>query len=103
MKIRKLFKKKSFKLSLVFLSLLGMLASGGHSFAKYRDENYGGGNAGAAKFEYGRIIPLNEGTIQQPTDQNQIFEGVHAFVHEFQLIIPYSEIKLTYSSVCIII
>ena len=50
MKIRKLFKKKSFKLSLVFLSLLGMLASGGHSFAKYRDENYGGGNAGAAKF-----------------------------------------------------
>ena len=50
MKIKKLFKKKSFKLSLVFLSLVGMLASGGHSFAKYRDENYGNGNAGAARF-----------------------------------------------------
>ena len=50
MKIKKLFKKKSFKLSLVFVSLVGMLASGGHSFAKYRDENYGSGNAGAAKF-----------------------------------------------------
>ena len=50
MKIKKLFKKKSFKLSLVFVSLVGMLASGGHSFAKYRDENYGGGNAGAARF-----------------------------------------------------
>lgn len=88
---------KTTKLAVLSTALFGLCLSSGASFAKYRDENYGNGNAGTAKFEYGRIVPLNEGTIKQPTDQNQIFEGVHAFVHEFQLIIPYSEIKLTYS------
>ena len=95
MKIRKLFKKKSFKLSLVFLSLLGMLASGGHSFAKYRDENYGGGNAGAAKFDFGKITFTNK-SIKQPTIKDNIKAGVHAFVCEFQLEIPETEVSFTY-------
>ena len=95
MKIKKLFKKKSFKLSLVFLSLVGMLASGGHSFAKYRDENYGSGNAGAAQFNYGEITFTNK-SIKQPTLEENIKAGVHAFVCEFQLVIPVTEVSFTY-------
>ena len=48
--LSRVFRKKAFKLSMVGISLVGLLISSGHSFAKYRDENYGGGNAGAAKF-----------------------------------------------------
>ena len=47
MGILRLFKKKSFKLSLVCLSMIGLLVSSGASFAKYIDSNYGGGTAGA--------------------------------------------------------
>ena len=96
MKLRNLFKKKSFKLSLVFLSLLGMLASGGHSFAKYRDENYGGGNAGTAKFNFGEIIPVNR-TIRQPTDKNELEQGRHLFEREFRLVIDEPEVSISYN------
>ena len=48
--LKKLFRKKVFKLGLVGTSLLGLMISSGFSFAKYIDTNYGNGNAGAAKF-----------------------------------------------------
>ena len=52
--------KKYLKLSLVFASLVGLLISSNHSFAKYIDSNYGGGNAGAARFN------VNFDTIASP-------------------------------------
>ena len=58
---------KTTKLAVLSAALFGLCLSSGASFAKYRDENYGGGNAGAAKFgdaiiysDYSRIqIPSN--------------------------------------------
>ena len=93
MKIRKLFKKKSFKLSLVFLSLLGMLASGGHSFAKYRDEKYGGGNAGAAKFGSWSIT---SSTVNVKFSDNAP-KGYYAFIASFTVSFTEGEVAREYT------
>ena len=93
MKIRKLFKKKSFKLSLVFLSLLGMLASGGHSFAKYRDENYGGGNAGAAKFGSWSITSSTV-NVKFPDGAPK---GYYAFIASFTVSFTEGEVAREYT------
>ena len=73
-----------------------MLASGGHSFAKYRDENYGGGSAGAAQFNFGEIT-FTPGSIRQPTLKEEIFQGRHLFESEFQLVINEPEVSLSYN------
>lgn len=87
---------KTTKLAVLSAVLFGLCLSSGHSFAKYRDENYGNGNAGAAKFEYG-FITYNPTPIQQPTDENNIKEGLHAFICDFYLEIPTVEVSISYS------
>ena len=49
---------KTTKLAVLSAALFGLCLSSGASFAKYRDENYGGGNAGAAKFG-GEIVSFD--------------------------------------------
>ena len=95
MKIKKLFKKKSFKLSLVFLSLVGMLASGGHSFAKYRDENYGNGNAGAARFMIDfESIPTTISVAELVEDD---IGDMFAFAAYFSIDFSNCEVKTNYT------
>jgi hypothetical protein len=48
--LKRVVKKKYIKLCLLASSLVGLMVSSSFSFAKYRDENYGNGNAGAARF-----------------------------------------------------
>ena len=48
--LKKVVKKKYIKLCLLAASLSGLMVSSGFSYAKYRNENYGNGNAGAARF-----------------------------------------------------
>ena len=48
--LKKVVKKKYIKLCLLGASLSGLMVSSGFSYAKYRNENYGNGNAGAARF-----------------------------------------------------
>ena len=94
MKIKKLFKKKSFKLSLVFVSLIGMLASGGHSFAKYRDENYGNGNAGTAKF--GVKVSFDPAMISLKYLEEGDVTKWYVFIAKFNVSFEESEVKLAY-------
>ena len=61
--------KKATKLSILGVALIGLCLSSSYSFAKYRDENYGGGNAGAAKFDFGKIT-YTPTTIRQPKTQS---------------------------------
>lgn len=86
---------KTTKLAVLSAALFGLCLSSGASFAKYRDENYGGGNAGAAQFNFGKITFTNK-SIKQPTLKDNIKAGVHAFVCEFQLEIPETEVSFTY-------
>ena len=89
--------KKTTKLCLLSAALVGLCLSSGYSFAKYRDENYGGGNAGAAKFgdvliysDYSRIqIPKN---LSYDADY-----GFYAFVASFRLEFQSSEVQRSYS------
>ena len=87
---------KTTKLAVLSAALFGLCLSSGHSFAKYRDENYGNGNAGAAKFEYGRIIPVSK-SIQEPKSSNGLKQGEHAFSCEFILEIPTVEVSISYT------
>ena len=86
--------KKKFKLLLTGLAFFGLLISGSHSFAKYIDNNYGSGNAGAAKFgnwsvEY-RTTPIN---IPDEVSSN----GVYAFVADFKVAFSEGEVKRAYT------
>ena len=92
--LSRIFRKKAFKLSMVGISLVGLLLSSGHSFAKYRDENYGGGNAGAAKFgswnvEY-TTTPIK---IPDETSNN----GIYAFIADFKVSFSEGEVKRAYT------
>ena len=87
---------KTTKLAVLSVALFGLCLSSGHSFAKYRDENYGGGNAGAAKFDYG-LITFNPVSIQEPQNFNNTKGGVHVFGCEFQLEIPKVEVSINYT------
>ena len=93
MGILRLFKKKSFKLSLVCLSLIGMLASSGASFAKYRDENYGGGNAGTAKFG-SWSVDNNMQPINVPSNATY---GWYAFKASFSITFTEGEVRRAYT------
>ena len=87
--------KKYLKLSLVFASLVGLLISSNHSFAKYIESNYAGGNAGVARFEYGQVT-YNPSPLKQPDDNTDIEGGYHCFIASFKLNIYKSEIKMGY-------
>ena len=93
MGILRLFKKKSVKLSLVCLSLIGMLLSSGASFAKYRDENYGGGNAGAAKFG-SWSVQSNMAPINVPENAPT---GWYAFKADFSVLFTSGEVSRQYT------
>ena len=87
---------KTTKLTVLSVALFGLCLSSGASFAKYRDENYGGGNAGAAKFEYGNIF-YTPYTEEQPQSKELLSQGVYVFVREFQLEIPVVEVSISYT------
>ena len=91
--LSRVFRKKAFKLSMVGISLVGLLISSGHSFAKYRDENYGGGNAGAAKFGSWSITSSTVNvkfTDSAPT-------GYYAFIASFTVSFTEGEVAREYT------
>lgn len=74
---------KTTKLAVLSAALFGLCLSSGASFAKYRDENYGGGNAGAAKFG-GEIVSFDYKTYSIEKISAQYY-GTYAFVAEFSI------------------
>ena len=93
MGILRLFKKKAFKLSVLGMALIGLLISSGTSFAKYRDEHYGGGNAGAAKFGSWNITQSIV-SVNFPEDRK---EGYYAFVADFNVYFSEGEVAREYT------
>lgn len=87
---------KTTKLAVLSAALFGLCLSSGASFAKYRDENYGGGDAGVVKFEYGTITPYSS-PIQEPQKFANTKGGIHVFPCEFKLEIPTVETSISYS------
>lgn len=87
---------KTTKLAVLSVALFGLCLSSGASFAKYRDENYSGGNAGAAKFEYGKVS-FTPKSIQEPKKYNNTKDGTHVFDCEFMLEIPVVEVSIKYT------
>lgn len=87
---------KTTKLTVLSVALFGLCLSSGASFAKYRDENYGNGNAGAAKFEYGVIVAASK-SIQEPKNSDNLSHGIHVFSCEFSLQIPTVEVSISYT------
>lgn len=74
---------KTTKLAVLSAALFGLCLSSGASFAKYRDENYGNGNAGAAKFG-GEIVSFDYKTYSIENISAQYY-GTYAFVAEFSI------------------
>ena len=60
---------KTTKLAVLSAALFGLCLSSGASFAKYRDENYGGGNAGIATIKDVKV--------------NYIPQTIHIFYQKF--------------------
>lgn len=84
--------KKYLKLSFVFVAFVGLLISSNHSFAKYIESNYGGGNARVARLEHGQVTN-NPSPLKQPDENADIEGGYHCFIASFKLNIYKSEIK----------
>lgn len=75
--------RKVTKLSVLGASLVGLCISSGASFAKYRDENYGNGNAGIATMGDVVVSYIETGTdntIQLPSIGKSTDGGWHAFI-----------------------
>ena len=74
---------KTTKLAVLSAALFGLCLSSGHSFAKYRDENYGNGNAGLPTMG-DIVVTYTDGTIittnQLPTTGTTAETGWHAFI-----------------------
>lgn len=87
--------RKVTKLSVLGASLVGLCVSSGASFAKYRDENYGGGNAGVATPPLGRVIYEFQ-SIECP--KTLVYEGneFFCFCASFYLTFEESEVKGKY-------
>ena len=86
-----LFNKKV--VCMVGKSLVGLLISSGNSFAKYRDENYGGGNAGAAKFGSWSITSSTV-NVQFPDNAPK---GYYAFIASFTVSFTEGEVAREYT------
>ena len=93
MGILRLLRKKAFKLSTLGVSLVGLLVSSGISFAKYIDSNYGGGNAGAAKFGSWHV-ESNTAPINIPDDAT---DGWYAFKATFRISFIAGEVSRAYT------
>lgn len=91
--LSRFFKKKVVKLSLVGVSLVGLLVSSGHSFAKYIDQNYGNGNAGAAKFGSWSITSSTV-NVKFPDGAP---EGYYAFIASFTVSFTEGEVAREYT------
>ena len=79
--LRKVVKKKYIKLCLLAASLVGLMVSSSFSFAKYRNENYGGGNAGAARFSVN--VTNDTKFIYLPDDLSGYESNYYAFLASF--------------------
>lgn len=88
--------RKVTKLSVLGASLVGLCVSSGASFAKYKDENYGGGNSGLAKLGGGTIY-YNYEMNQTPAylDVNTQL-GFYAFIASFRIEFDESELARTF-------
>ena len=64
--LKRVVKKKYIKLCLLAASLSGLMVSSGFSYAKYRNENYGNGNAGARSAQ-----PLPSGSLHSPEGRGE--------------------------------
>jgi hypothetical protein len=93
MGILRLIRKKAFKLSTLGVSLVGLLVSSGISFAKYIDSNYGGGNAGTAKFGSWHVFS-NTTAIEVPDNAPN---GYYAFLSTFEINFTESEVNRTFT------
>lgn len=74
---------KTTKLAVLSAALFGLCLSSGASFAKYRDENYGNGNAGIATMGDVVVTYYEEGVdpiIQLPKEGTAGDEGWHVFI-----------------------
>lgn len=88
--------RKVTKLSVLGASLVGLCVSSGASFAKYRDENYGNGDAGAARF--GAKIENTTKFIYLPTiGGTNSPSGYYAFAAEFCVDFSECEVKTKYN------
>lgn len=85
--------KKTVKLSLLGISLFGLLTSSNISLAKYITANYGNANAGAAKFG-SFAIDSNMAPINVPEDAPT---GWYAFVATFKVSFTEGEVKRNYT------
>lgn len=91
---------KTTKLAVLSAALFGLCLSSGASFAKYRDENYGGGNAGIAtmgdvvvSYIEGNAVP----TIQLPKKGTTADSGLHAFLATIKVQFFNVEVKQEFS------
>ena len=83
--------KKATKLSVLGFALVALCISSNYSFAKYRDENYGGGNAGTAKFGEANLT-FNPVVIQTPSImESKTHFGYYAILATFNVNIGASD------------
>lgn len=86
---------KTTKLAVLSAALFGLCLSSGHSFAKYRDENYGSGNAGAAKFGV-ELIRDAENTVSTKDIDNINKTGIFVFTATFSISFEKCEVSCIY-------
>ena len=79
--LKKLIGRKHIKLCMLATSLFGMMISSGFSFAKYIDSNYGGGTAGAARFNVN--VTNNTKFVYLPDNLNGYESNYYAFLASF--------------------
>lgn len=88
--------KKATKLGILSAALVGLCLSSGYSFAKYRDENYAGGNAGIA-IPGDFIIDNQPFNVQMPESFEDCVNQVHAFETDFSVKYFGFEVKTQYT------
>lgn len=87
---------KTTKLAVLSAALFGLCLSSGYSFAKYRDENYGGGAAGIATIKNVKVNYIPQ-TIQIPENIVSSDKGYHCFIATFYVVFEQSEVKSNYT------
>ena len=75
---------KTTKLAVLSAALFGLCLSSGASFAKYRDENYGNGNAGIARIGDIEINDIDS-VIKSPTSFTNLSTQIHSFIFGFSI------------------
>ena len=88
---------KTTKLAVLSAALFGLCLSSGASFAKYRDENYGGGSAGIALFTGGRVSYRFQSIQTPPKMAAATHEGFYVFKASFWVEMYDSEVESVYS------